>query len=317
MWPSNVRCATNAAVQQFSPSSKGESAQRLLGGNSTSPTSWGSFTQKGSKLIGRMKATAHSAATAAAGVAIQARASSQKPTRSAGGFEVAFGIPPPSPRRGAARRPRGRPTPMERDEKLQAMSTMGFGTEAAALALYKNDEDLNAACLWLLDDGSREEILAAEAAQMVVSAEVECDDARGLGMGRSRISSSEESTSSSGGSPANVATSSRRSSDSQETSEVPASSIEGSHDDGPDGSDSDDEPRLADDELLALEAQVRKEAHVSPLPPVSACWDWPLSREEKKARVLMADKRMQLLDRQLLMEALVNERIAMRGGGRE
>jgi len=41
-----------------------------------------------------------------------------------------------------------------------------------------------------------------------------------------------------------------------------------------------------------------------PRPPCSNCWDWPLTRHEKKARVLLIDKRVLMMDRQNLQEEL-------------
>lgn len=49
--------------------------------------------------------------------------------------------------------------------------------------------------------------------------------------------------------------------------------------------------------------QHRGETNVHPtLPPSSGSWDWPLSRTEKKERVLSIDRRMLMEDRRMLMQ---------------
>lgn len=49
---------------------------------------------------------------------------------------------------------------------------------------------------------------------------------------------------------------------------------------------------------------VQLEQKELPRPPCSNCWDWPLTRHEKKARVLLIDKRVLMMDRQFLQEEL-------------
>lgn len=43
---------------------------------------------------------------------------------------------------------------------------------------------------------------------------------------------------------------------------------------------------------------------LEPLPPDSACWDWPLSRHEKKARVHLLERKMNAMDRENLIQEL-------------
>lgn len=43
---------------------------------------------------------------------------------------------------------------------------------------------------------------------------------------------------------------------------------------------------------------------VLPRPPCSECWDWPLTRQEKKARILLIDKQIIMDDRKHLQEEL-------------
>merc|ERR1719409_1349592 len=40
-------------------------------------------------------------------------------------------------------------------------------------------------------------------------------------------------------------------------------------------------------------------------PPDSACWDWPLSRHEKKARIQLIERQMHAIDRQTWREDLL------------
>lgn len=41
-----------------------------------------------------------------------------------------------------------------------------------------------------------------------------------------------------------------------------------------------------------------------PRPPSSRCWDWPLTRHEKKARVLLIDKNVLMMDRKSLQDEI-------------
>lgn len=41
-----------------------------------------------------------------------------------------------------------------------------------------------------------------------------------------------------------------------------------------------------------------------PRPPVGQCWDWPLTRQEKKARIFLIDRLVLMMDRQALVEEL-------------
>merc|ERR1712032_230743 len=66
-------------------------------------------------------------------------------------------------------------------------------------------------------------------------------------------------------------------------------------------------------DLLVAESGAQLDA---PFPPDSSSWDWPLSRGEKKARVRMADQCVQIMDKQVLMQALINERMASKSAGK-
>jgi len=46
---------------------------------------------------------------------------------------------------------------------------------------------------------------------------------------------------------------------------------------------------------------------VDPLPPDSSCWDWPLSRNEKKHRISLLENQMHAMDRQTLIRDLQKE----------
>jgi len=46
------------------------------------------------------------------------------------------------------------------------------------------------------------------------------------------------------------------------------------------------------------------EAELAPLPPDSKCWDWPLSRNEKKVRINLLERQMHAMDRKLWVQDL-------------
>jgi hypothetical protein len=67
-------------------------------------------------------------------------------------------------------------------------------------------------------------------------------------------------------------------------------------DEGSEGSDDCDDDEESDQ---GFEAEVQH-----PFPPASECWDWPLSRHEKVARVQMLERQMHAVDRSTLMQKL-------------
>lgn len=52
-------------------------------------------------------------------------------------------------------------------------------------------------------------------------------------------------------------------------------------------------------------------------PPDSDSWDWPLSREEKKSRVRMIERHVEIMDRRTLMQELVELRLRWRKEGKK
>jgi len=46
------------------------------------------------------------------------------------------------------------------------------------------------------------------------------------------------------------------------------------------------------------------EQDLRPLPPDSECWDWPLSRHEKKSRIQQLERQMNASDRKALIQEL-------------
>jgi len=60
----------------------------------------------------------------------------------------------------------------------------------------------------------------------------------------------------------------------------------------------------------------QEELMVAAAPPDGGSWEWPLSRHEKSVRLQTLDRRMAELDRKVLMEALVRERVRARVEGR-
>jgi hypothetical protein len=55
-------------------------------------------------------------------------------------------------------------------------------------------------------------------------------------------------------------------------------------------------------EISEEEEEEEAEDEVPPLPPQSACWDWPLNRHEKKARVHLLERRLNEIDRRSLKQ---------------
>lgn len=92
------------------------------------------------------------------------------------------------------------------------------------------------------------------------------------------------------------------------------------------GTDDENEPFLAAggdadattaDEVACAEQEENDdddEEAMAPLPPDSSCWDWPLSRQEKKARLVLTERRMNMMDRKELLGLKVQFRKASLGG---
>jgi len=73
-----------------------------------------------------------------------------------------------------------------------------------------------------------------------------------------------------------------------------------------------DEEHEEEDEPLDMNSE--DEDAFLPEPPDSRSWEWPLSRNEKKARINLVDRQMHALDKKALIQALVKERIVARAG---
>eukprot|EP00931_Biecheleriopsis_adriatica_P035149 TRINITY_DN20242_c0_g1_i1.p1 TRINITY_DN20242_c0_g1~~TRINITY_DN20242_c0_g1_i1.p1 ORF type:complete len:466 (-),score=123.68 TRINITY_DN20242_c0_g1_i1:67-1398(-) len=78
--------------------------------------------------------------------------------------------------------------------------------------------------------------------------------------------------------------------------------------------DEDEEGEDNSDEDEDVAAQAMEEEETLPEPPDGGSWEWPLSRQEKKARVQMADRHMAELDKKALIQALIKERMVSRAG---
>eukprot|EP00930_Biecheleria_cincta_P035430 TRINITY_DN2436_c0_g2_i2.p1 TRINITY_DN2436_c0_g2~~TRINITY_DN2436_c0_g2_i2.p1 ORF type:complete len:388 (+),score=87.40 TRINITY_DN2436_c0_g2_i2:96-1259(+) len=70
----------------------------------------------------------------------------------------------------------------------------------------------------------------------------------------------------------------------------------------------------SEDEQEVDEIMESHEELVLPEPPDGGSWEWPLSRQEKKARVQLVDRQMNQLDRKALIQALIRERMISRAG---
>mmetsp|Transcript_56334 Transcript_56334/g.167566 ORF Transcript_56334/g.167566 Transcript_56334/m.167566 type:complete len:469 (-) Transcript_56334:90-1496(-) len=64
--------------------------------------------------------------------------------------------------------------------------------------------------------------------------------------------------------------------------------------------------------LVGAEKPVDESEFEVPLPPASTCWDWPLSKHEKKERLWMLDRNLQMMDRKILLRELVQLRVSQR-----
>jgi hypothetical protein len=60
-------------------------------------------------------------------------------------------------------------------------------------------------------------------------------------------------------------------------------------------------PVTSPHEFETIETEASHLMHQLPEPPVSASWDWPLSRQERKARVQLLDRQLMLAEQQDLM----------------
>lgn len=70
----------------------------------------------------------------------------------------------------------------------------------------------------------------------------------------------------------------------------------------------------SEDEQEVDEIMESHEEFVLPEPPDGGSWEWPLSRQEKKARVQLVDRQMNQLDKKSLIQALIKERMSSRAG---
>jgi len=64
--------------------------------------------------------------------------------------------------------------------------------------------------------------------------------------------------------------------------------------------------------MTTEELEDEEEEVMAPLPPHSACWDWPLSRHEKKARVQMLEREIGVMDRKNLKQEVIGLRHHLR-----
>mmetsp|Transcript_76421 Transcript_76421/g.224212 ORF Transcript_76421/g.224212 Transcript_76421/m.224212 type:complete len:444 (+) Transcript_76421:73-1404(+) len=71
-------------------------------------------------------------------------------------------------------------------------------------------------------------------------------------------------------------------------------------------------PQTDDTSLAGAANPVDDSEFEVPLPPASASWDWPLSRPEKKERLFMLERNLQMMDRKILLRELVQLRVSQR-----
>lgn len=196
-------------------------------------------------------------------------------------------------------------------EKVREICNMGFSFAAARLALCRNGDDKAAACHWLLEEQNCDEIDSAEVAEIwaagcsgstgvhtafanpedylfsegLADLEGSFDDGRGLGMGRRCDGESCEAD--------NVIEDAQQLCQDEDTEDM-----------------SKDEIVLNDD---TMDQSCHSDVDMSaPLPPDSNFWDWPLSRHEKKERVLSLERELHTTDKQILMRELADLRVSWR-----
>jgi len=75
---------------------------------------------------------------------------------------------------------------------------------------------------------------------------------------------------------------------------------------------SDEDEADEEDELPGMDSE--DDELLAPEPPDGGSWEWPLSRNEKKARLNMVDRQMHALDKKALIQALIKERMVSRAG---
>jgi hypothetical protein len=205
---------------------------------------------------------------------------------------------------------------------------MGVAPVTARYALVKFRGNVDAACDWLFDDTNREEINSFEAAEIenamkwfhenfpqqeydkmpraddfdrklrresVLSGEG-CDDSSEVGYYWRQESFP---------SPRSVPMPGRLSRGSLESGRPSVDSTDDRRQScGSRGYAEMGEAESASEDLTDEE----EEEGQMPAPPESACWDWPLSRHEKKARVQMLERQMHAADRKCWMQELRGQR---------
>lgn len=298
-------------------------------------TSWKATVEtsslKGSELFKRAKATAQataqSMAEAAASVATSQPVSSSRGSSNRSAFA--------NGRKGHEPFREETPESPSKTEKrnVEKLCSLGVSPVAARLALCRSAGGVPAATAWLYDEANGDEILAAEAAEIWAAemlerrndspqqnkgpeeflASEEClfraqpvdsEDGRGLGLGAASSSSSGARSSQGSVFPAlSAAQLSTRG-----TLEVPCPVPPKATSSGL--SDAPTQDHSEDGEEFPVMEEVEDFDFLEP--PDGGSWDWPLSRTEKKARIHMADRQMQELDKRALLKALVRARMVSR-----
>jgi len=262
--------------------------------------------ERGAQLLGRVKAKAHGAAAAAAAAAAEV-------TSSGGGS--GSGSP------GAAG--------ADADPKVRQICARGFTPVAARLALAHCGADASApeACQWLQDEANAEDIFAAEAGEVWAVEQQQASAPPGdpaaegrLGLGAAARRCSPEaflegedvclfSSDASPGPPPKD--------DEGLPPTTPSSTSAASRGGAGDApTEAAGPPDAGEPPGRAGPCGPEEELMVAAAPPDGGFWEWPLSRHEKSVRLQTLEWRMAELDRKVLMEALVRERVRARVEGR-
>jgi len=220
------------------------------------------------------------------------------------------------------------------ESAVQRISQMGVAPVIARYALLKCRGNADEACDWLFDERNREEIERAEVAeaekifqwinynfpQQSLDKFPRADDFDRKLRRESVLSDDGRDASSVGSipSPRNVPRPGRLSRGSWGSGRLSVDSADdrressASRDSAAKDEEADYQALLSDD-ASGSDCEVETDSNDGtdeegeapmPSPPESACWDWPLSRHEKKARVQMLERQMHALDRKSLIQEL-------------
>lgn len=239
------------------------------------------------------------------------------------------------------------------DPRVQEICKRGFTQVAARLALAHCDGGATSAeaCKWLLDEANGEDILAAEAGEVWFAAEqreeagskapASAEGGLGFGLDSGAAATPERRCCPEAfleGEEVCLFSPSPAPAQASQVAPPPRQQHAGAVDDQAEGEqdrpqeeffslplEAGEDEQQADCSADLSEADVdsspesaeEEDVMAATSPPDGGSWEWPLSRHETSARLQNLDRRMAELDRKVLMEALVKERLAARVARRQ